>query len=117
VGLLLLKERKIYRNNPYLERQSLVKDGKFPSFQIPCLKSTALVPLAFPSPGAPASRQKDIYLHTDDINMPTILVRHKSIIRGLRMKFRCRKRELILRMDSGAPKMKDGKSELMFDGE
>jgi hypothetical protein len=52
----------------YLEKQSLVHGGEFPSSQVPCLKLTALAALALPSPPAPASRQEKIYLHTDDIN-------------------------------------------------
>jgi hypothetical protein len=70
------KERKKY---PYLERQSaLVFFGEFPFSQVPCLKSTVFVPLALPSATSPASRQKDIYLQTDDINMPATHVRHRA---------------------------------------
>ncbi len=36
-----------------------------------------LMSLAFPHPLHPLSRQKDIYLHTDDINMPTSSCRVK----------------------------------------
>jgi hypothetical protein len=38
------------RKIPYLERRSLVHGGEFPSSQVPCLKSTAFMPLALPSP-------------------------------------------------------------------
>jgi hypothetical protein len=72
-GAYLLKERK---KNYYLERRSLVHGGEFPFSQVPCLKTTAFAPLALPSPLAPTSHQKDIYLHTDDINMPTTPARH-----------------------------------------
>ncbi len=76
---LIHKERKelIY---PSLERQSLDHCGDFPSSQVPYLKSTAFVLLALSSPPAPASRQKDIYLHTDDINMPATLVGHNTYV-------------------------------------
>jgi hypothetical protein len=47
----------------YLERLSLVHGGEFPSSQVPCLKSTALVPLAFASPSAAASCQQCIYFY------------------------------------------------------
>jgi hypothetical protein len=65
----LTKKRKELKY-PYLEGRSLDHGGEFPSSQVPYLKSTAVAPLALPSPPAPASSQKDIYLHTDDINMP-----------------------------------------------
>jgi hypothetical protein len=65
-----LKKEKKEGKYPYLEGRSLVHGGNFPFSQVPCLKSIALAPLALPSPPVPASRQKDIYLHTDDINMP-----------------------------------------------
>jgi hypothetical protein len=35
--------------------------------------------LAVSSSPTPASHQKDIYLHTDNINMPTTSVRHKRV--------------------------------------
>ncbi len=59
-----------------MERQSLDHGGEFPSSQVPCLKSSSFAPLALPSHIAPASRGQDIYLHTDDINMPATPVGH-----------------------------------------
>ncbi len=71
---LIKKDEK----NPYLERWSLVHGGGFPSSQVPCLESTAFAPLSLPSPPSPASRQEEICLHTNDINMPATPVGHSS---------------------------------------
>jgi hypothetical protein len=68
-GCVLLKRKKI----SYLERHSPIHGGEFPSSQVPCLKSTAFIPLALPSPPHPLPAKKDIYLHTDDITCPLLL--------------------------------------------
>jgi hypothetical protein len=48
-----------------------------PSSQVPCLKSTVLTHLAFPSPPAPTPTYRAfIPLHKDDINEPYSSVRH-----------------------------------------
>jgi hypothetical protein len=44
-----LKKKKKERKYPYLERRSLVHAANFLSSEVPCLKSTALVLLEFPS--------------------------------------------------------------------
>ncbi len=68
--------RIIYKKNiPYLEWQSLAYGRESPSSLVPCLKSTVFTPLALPSV-APTSHQLTIYLHTDNINMPTTPVVH-----------------------------------------
>jgi hypothetical protein len=43
-----------YRRYPYLERQSPVYGGESPFSLVSCLMSTAFMPLALPSPPAPA---------------------------------------------------------------
>ncbi len=58
--------------------------GPFPWWRIPILsgpllKVNCLAPFALPSPPTPASRQNDIYLHTDNINKPASLVGHSNI--------------------------------------
>jgi hypothetical protein len=76
-----LKKKKKERKYPYLERRSLVHAANFLSSEVPCLKSTALVLLEFPSlTPPPAPCQKDIYLHTEDINIPTAPVWHNSCV-------------------------------------
>jgi hypothetical protein len=61
---------------PYLERRSPFHGAEFPSSQVPCLKSTAFMPLTLPSPPHPFPAKKNIYLHKDDINMPAASVEH-----------------------------------------
>ncbi len=71
-GCVMLKEKCLY-----LETRSPVHGEEFPSSQVPCLKSTAFMPLTLTP--APASRQKKIHLHIDDIHMPAASVRHRHV--------------------------------------
>jgi hypothetical protein len=64
-----LQEFIIYKKSvfPYLEMQSLVHGGESPSSLVPCLKSTAFMPLALPSPWHPLHANRTfiyIYLHS-----------------------------------------------------
>jgi hypothetical protein len=61
-----------------VERQSLAHSGESPSSLVPCLKLTAIMSLALPSPSHPLSRQQDIYVHTDNINIHDTPVRHRE---------------------------------------
>ncbi len=64
--MFIYVREKIY---PYLKRRSPAHGGESPSSLVPCLKSTVFMPLALPSPPHLLSRQQDIYLQTDNINM------------------------------------------------
>ncbi len=50
------------------------------STQVPCLKSTALAPIAYSSPPAPT--QTFISIYKDDINKPDSSVGHSSALRA-----------------------------------
>ncbi len=68
-GCVMLKEKILY-----LERQSPVHGGEFPSSQIPCLKSTAFMPLALPSPRQPhPAKWTFVYTQTTTLTCPLLL--------------------------------------------
>jgi hypothetical protein len=75
---MMLKERE---KIPYLERWSPVHGGEYPSSQVPCLKSTAFMPLALLSPCI-CFPSKDIYLYRDNITMPDASVGHTGSYRS-----------------------------------
>jgi hypothetical protein len=56
--------------------------------QVPCLKSTALAPLAFPSPSTPLPLNRAFILHTSDINKPNTSVRHRNNKLYLKLRFK-----------------------------
>jgi hypothetical protein len=68
-GYKLIKEKK-ERKHPYWW-QILILSG--PLLEVSCLYAPCS-----PLTPAPAPRQKNIYLHTDDITMPTASVGHNS---------------------------------------
>jgi hypothetical protein len=72
-GAYCLEERK---KVPLLGKAVPCSWWWIPILSGPSLKTTAFSPLALPHPHAPASLKMNIYLHTDDINMPTASVRH-----------------------------------------
>ncbi len=68
---ILLNKKKI----SYLKRQSLAHGANFPN-QVPCLESTALAPLAFPSTPHPLPSNRAYILQKDDINKPDTSAKH-----------------------------------------
>jgi hypothetical protein len=66
------KERKI----PLLGETYICSWWKIPILPDPLLGVNCLCALALPSPPAHTSCRKNIYLHTEDINMPTTSVGH-----------------------------------------
>ncbi len=66
VSTSMYKKKYIY---PFLEKRSLAHGSESPSSLCLHAPSSPLTP-------APASHQQDIYLHTDDINMPASPVGH-----------------------------------------
>jgi hypothetical protein len=72
-GCLFVKRKYLtWKGNPLFMAEN------FPLSQVPCLKSTVLATLAFPSPSQLLPCNRAFILHQDDINKPDTSVGHSK---------------------------------------
>jgi hypothetical protein len=83
-GCILLKERE-RKKIPLLGKAVPCSWWRIPILLGPLLGVNCLTPLALPSPPAPASHKKNIYSHTDNINMPAASVGRIFIEKNIRL--------------------------------